>query len=389
MKKFLFFSTVLIILASKLNADILDIPEVKVYGERKVKVESIKKQLLPFEKEYIQPSFANKKKGLPIFKVLDKKTIKRNIGCRLEAAAGTYLGGYLLGYARENFQPLEVGINSIINSISQDSSIQIFSRTSIENIYINGAFYGKNTSKPFYKFAIGNIHDLIDFDFFGVFSDTLIGVADIDFKYSPFKFNVQFETSIDFNAKVLYEKYPIQAGVLWFDDKIYPELVYFMPFFDLYIKGSLLNKTGISYLYCQSFQYSREYASTDTYYRVEFGQSTSNLPLSLIYSHYLNNSSNFAGIKASHSKLFFEFEYPLDSDYDYLLRVGLSTRFSELISADLYGYINSSDNYYIGADLGYDIRNNLKVGINTEVSYLYGIRNKDGFDIGGYFFVSF
>jgi len=315
MRKISVFSTVLIFLVSNLNADILDIPEVKVYGERKVEVESIKKQLLPFEKEYIQPSFANMKKGLPIFKVLDKKTIKRNIGCRLEATAGTYIGGYLLGYARENFQPLEVGLNSIINSISQDSSIQIFSRTSLQNFYINAALFGKNTSKPFYKFAIGNIHDLIDFDFFGVFSDTLIGVADIDFKYSPFKFNLQFETSIDFNAKVLYEKYPIQAGVLWFDDKIYPEFVYFLPIYDLYIKGNLLNKTGIAYLYCQSLQYLREYASTDTYYRVEFGQSTNNLPLSLIYSHYLNNASNFVGIKASHSKLFFEFEYPLESDY--------------------------------------------------------------------------
>jgi hypothetical protein len=387
MRKILFFSTVLILLVSKLNADILDIPEVKVYGERKVKVESIKKQLLPFEKEYIQPSFANKKKGLPIFKVLDKKTIKRNIGCRLEAAAGTYLGGYLLGYARENFQPLEVGINSIINSISQDSSIQIFSRTSIENIYINGAFYGKNTSKPFYKFAIGNIHDLIDFDFFGVFSDTLIGVADIDFKYSPFKFNVQFETSIDFNAKVLYEKYPIQAGVLWFDDKIYPELVYFLPVYDLYIKGSLLNKTGISYLYCQSSQYLREYASTDTYYRAELGQSTSILPLSLIYSHYLNNSSNFIGTKLTYSDLFFELEYPLEDDYDYILRAGISTDILEPISANIYGYTNGTEKYFIGADLGYDIRDYLRVGI--EGDYIYGLATENDFDIGGYLFVSF
>ena len=389
MRKPLITLTILIFLVYNLKADILDIPEVKVYGERKVEVEPVKKQLLPFEKEYIQPSLKNMKKGLPLFKVLDKKTIKRNIGCRLEADAGTYLGGYLLGYARENFQPLEVGLNFIINSIAQDSSIQIFSRTSIENFYINGAFYGNNTSKPFYKFAIGNIHDLIDFDFFGIFSDTLIGVADIDFKYSPFKFNLQFETSIDFNAKVLYEKYPVQAGLLWFDDKIYPEFVYFLPIYDLYIKGSMLNKTGISHLYCQSFQYMREYASTDAYYRVEFGQSTSNLPLSLIYSHYLNNSSNFVGIKASHSRLFIEFEYPLDVDYDYILRAGLSTRLTELISADLYGYINSSDNYFIGADLGYDIRTNLKVGIRTEVNSMYGIRNEDSFDIGGYIFIAF
>ncbi len=387
MRKISIFSTVLIFLVSNLNADILDIPEVKVYGERKVKVESIKKQLLPFEKEYIQPSFTNMKKGLPIFKVLGKKTIKRNIGCRLEANAGTYLGGYLLGYARENFQPLEVGLNSIINSIAHDSSIQIFSRTSFQNFYINGAFYGKNTSRPFYKFAIGNIHELIDFDFFGVFSDTLIGVADIDFKYSPFKFNIQFGTSIDLNAKVLYEKYPIQAGVLWFDDKIYPELVYFLPIYDLYIKGSLLNKTGISYLYCQSLQYLREYASTETYYRVEFGQSTSILPLSLIHSRYSNDSSNFIGAKVTYSELFLEFEYPLDSAYDYILRAGINTDFLEPISANIYGYTNGTEKYFIGADLGYDIRDYLRVGI--EGDYIYGLATENGFDIGGYLFFAF
>jgi len=379
--------TILIFLVYNLKADILDIPEVKVYGERKVEVEPVKKQLLPFEKEYIQPSFKNMKKGLPIFKVLDKRTIKRNIGCRLEADAGTYLGGYLLGYTRENFQPLEIGLNFIINSIAHDSSIQVFSRTSFQNFYINGAFYGKNTSKPFYKFAIGNIHELIDFDFFGVFSDTLIGVADIDFKYSPFKFNLQFETSIDFNAKVLYEKYPIQAGVLWFDDKIYPELVYFLPIYDLYIKGNLLNKTGIAYLYCQSSQYLREYASTDTYYRAEFGQSNSILPLSLIYSRYLNNSSNFIGAKVTYSELFFEFEYPLESDYDYILRAGISTDILEPISANIYGCTNGTENYFIGADLGYDIRDYLRVGI--EGDYIYGLVTENDFDIGGYLFVSF
>ncbi|MBN1693773.1 hypothetical protein JW879_00045 [candidate division WOR-3 bacterium] len=387
MRKILFLSTVLILLVSKLNADILDIPEVKVYGERKVEVEQVKKQLLPFEKEYIQPSFANMKKGLPIFKVLDKKAIKRNIGCRLEAAAGTYLGGYLLGYARENFQPLEVGLNFIINSVAQDSLIQIFSRTSFQNFYINGAFYGKNTSKPFYKFAIGNIHNLIDFDFFGVFSDTLIGVADIDFKYSPFKLNLQFETSIDFNAKVLYEKYPIQAGVLWFDDEIYPEFVYFLPVYDLYIKGSLLNKTGISYLYCQSLPYLREYASTYTYYRAEFGQSNSILPLSLIYSHYLNNSSNFIGTKLTYSDLFFELEYPLEDDYDYILRAGISTDILEIISANIYGYTNGTEKYFIGVDLGYDIRDYLRVGI--EGDYIYGFATENDFDIGGYIFFAF
>jgi len=386
-KSFVIYS-ILIFLVSNLTADILDIPEVKVYGERKVKVESIKKQSLPFESEYIRPSVINTKKGLPVFEVRDKKIIERNIGLRAEGVGGTYLGGYLLGYSRKTFYPLEVGLNFTQNSTAESSSRQIFSRTSNETFYANGAFvYGGELHKPVYKFNMGNIYDLIDFNFSGVYSDTLIGVADVNFRYSPLNFNIQAGISTNFNAKVLYEEYPIQAGAVLFDYKIYPELVYFLPIYDLYIKGNLLNKTGTAYLYCQSPQYLREYASTDTYYRVEFGQSKSILPLSLIYSHYLNNSSNYIGLKGVYEEIFFEFEYPLESDYDYILRAGLSTKLSELIYANIYGYINGTKNYFIGADLGYDIRNNLKVGIKAD--YIHGLGTENGFDIGGYIFVTF
>jgi len=370
------------------NADILDIPEVKVYGERKIKVATINKQALPFENEYLNPSIINTKRDLPKFEVMDKKIVGKNIGCRLEATAGTYLDGYLLGYARENFQPFEAGLNFNINSIAEDSSIQLFSRTTIVNFYANGAFYTTKTANTAYRFNIGNIHDLIDFDFSGVFSDSLIGVADITYKYSPFVFNLQFETTdIDFNIKVLYEKYPLQAGVTWFDKKIYPELVYFFPIYDLYIKGSLLNKTGIAYLYCQSLQYLSEYASSDTYYRVEFGQSKNILPISAIYSHYLSNSSNYIGVKRAHKNLFLEFEYPLESDYDYVLRAGINTELSELIYANIYGYINGTENYFIGTDLSYEIKNNVRIGIKSD--YIYGLSTEDGFDIGGYIFAAF
>jgi len=385
-KSFVIYS-ILIFLVSNLNADILDIPEVKVYGERKIKVEPIKKQLSPFEDEYLKPSITNTKKGLPLFKVRKKKTIERNIGCRAEGVGGTYFGGYLLGYSRKTFYPLEVGLNFTQNSTAENSSIQIFSRASVENFYAGGAVYSRKSNKPVYKFNIGNIYDLIDFNFSGVYSDTLIGVADIDLKYSSVKFNIQAGISTNFNAKVLYEEYPIQAGAVLFDYKIYPELVYFLPIYDLYIKGNLLNKTGTAYLYCQSPQYLREYASTDTYYRVELGQSANILPLSLIYSHYLNNSSNFIGIKGIYKEIFFEFEYPLESDYDYILRAGLSTKLSELIYANIFSYVNGTENYFIGADLGYDLRNNLRVGIKTD--YIYGLRAENGFDIGGYIFVAF
>jgi len=387
MRKILIFFAISIFLELNLNADILEIPEIKVYGERKVKVETINKQLLPFEKDYLQPRVSNMKKGLPIFEVQDKKIIKRNIGCRAQANAGTYLEGYILGYARENFQPLEVGLNFVKNSIAENSSIQIFSRTSIENFYLNFAILGRESLKPAYRLNVGNTHNIIDFDFLGVYSDSLTGVADINFNYNPFKFNLQFGTSMDYNIKILYEEYPFQGGVVWFDEKIYPELVFFLPVYDLYIKSNLLNKTGIAYLYCQSLQYLREYASIDTYYRVEFGQSTSILPLSLIYSRYLNNSSNFIGARGTYRELFFEFEYPLESDYDYILRAGLSTNFLELINANIFGYVNGTENYFIGADLGYDIRNNLRVGI--EGDYIYGLGAENGFDIGGYIFISF
>jgi hypothetical protein len=378
----------LILLASNLNADILDIPEVKVYGERKVKVEPIKKQSLPFEYEYLEPSIVNAKKGLPTFEVAKKKLIDRDFGIRAEGIAGTYFGGYLLGYSRKTFYPLEVGLDFTRNSNTERSSIQIFGRAAVENFYAGAALCGRELNKPIYKFNIGNIYDLIDFNFSGIYSDTLIGVADIDLKYSPLKFNIQAGFSTNFNATILYEKYPIQAGAVLFFYKIYPELVYFLPIYDLYIKGNLLNKTGTSYFYCQSPQYLREYVSTDTYYRVELGQSTQVLlPLSLIYSHYLNNSSNFIGVRGTYREVFFEFEFPLESDYDYALRVGLSTKFSELIYANIYGYSKSIDNHFIGTDLGYEVRDNLKVGIDFDFAYRPGHR-KD-FDIGGYVFVSF
>ena len=387
MRNILIVSSILIFLVSALNADILDIPEVKVYGERKIEVEPIKKQLLPFEKEYLQPSLINTKRGLPYFEVKDKKLIERNIGYRARADAGTYLGGYFLGYSRRIFYPLEVGLNVTRNSTTEDSTIQIFSRTSVENFYVNGAFYGANTSKPVYRVNIGNIHDLVDFDFQGIYSDSLAGAADINLNYNPFVFNLQLNTYIDYSIKVLYEKFPFQGGAVFYNKKIYPELVYFFAIYDLYIKGSLLNKTGLANFYCQSYQYLREYSSSDAYYRIELGQSKSVSPISLIYSHYLSNSSHFAGIKLSNSELFIEFEHNLKSSY--MLRAGLSTRFTELISADIYGYTNSTENYFIVADLGYDLRNNLKVGIKTELNYLYGIWNEDSFDIGGYVFFAF
>jgi hypothetical protein len=388
MKKTLILSVIAILIGFDSNADLLDIPEVKVYGERKVKVTTTNKQSLPFENEYLNPSIINTKRDLPTFKVLDKKNLRENSGVRLEATAGTYFEGYLLGYTRGNFQPFEAGLDFKTNSNFEDSSIQLFSRTSIENLYVNGAVCAAKTSNTIYRFNFGNTHDIIDFDFQGVLSDSLIGVADISYKYHPFIFNLQFETTdIDFNIKALYEKYPLQAGLIWFDKKIYPEFVYFFPIYNLYIKGSLLNTTGIAYLYCNSLQYLHEYSSTNTYYRVSLGQSTNKLPISLIYSHYLNNSSNYIGLRGTHKKIFFEFEYPLESDYDYMLRAGINTELSELIYANIYGYVNGTENYYIGADLGYEIKNNLTIGIKSD--YIYGLSAEDGFDIAGYIFAAF
>jgi len=389
MKKFFILFSVTIFAVSDMNADILEIPEVKVYGERKVEVEPVKKQPLPFEKEYIEPSIINTVKGLPKFEVEKKQIIERDIGFRAKAEAGNYLGGYFLGYGRGNFYPLEVGTDFVKSSNPESSAIQIFSRTSVESFYVNGAFYGIESFDPIYRFNIGNTHKFIDFDFFGVYIDSLIGVADINLKYSPFKLNLQLGKPVDYSIKVLYEKYPLQAGAVWFDARIYPELVYFLPVYDLYIKSSLLNKTGITYLYCQSLQYLREYSSTDTYYRVELGQSAPDLPVSLIYSHYLNGSRDFIGAKVTYRELFFELEFPFESDDDYVLRTGLSARFSEIISADIYGYSNGTENYFIGVDLGYEVMSNLKIGINIESNHMYGVSSEDNLDIGGYIFFTF
>ncbi len=388
MKRNPILSVIFVFSVLNLSADILDIPEVKVYGERKIEFKTIKKELLPFEKEYLEPAVTKKKKGLPIFEVRKEKINMKNIGCQIQGNAGTYLGGHLLGYARKNLYPLEVGMNFITGSKAVDSSLQVFSRTSIENLYVSSAVLGRKSFKPVYRLNVSNIHDIIDFDLFGIYSDSLIGVADIDFKYSYFRLNLQVETSMNYNVKVAYEEYPIQAGIVLFENnRIYPELVFFLPVYDLYIKGNLFNKTGIAYLYCQSLPYLPEYSSSDTYYRIEFGQSTNILPLSLIYSRYLDNSLNYIGIKGTYREIFFEFEYPLESDYDYILRTGLGTEFSGLIYANIFGYMNGSENYFIGADLGYNLMNYLKVGI--EADYIYNLSSENGFDISGYVFVSF
>ena len=387
MIKFFMFFSLIFFAVSNLNADILDIPEVKVYGERKVEIEPVKKQPLPFEKEYIEPSVINTVKGLPAFEVREKRILERDMGLRAKAEAGNYLGGYFLAYSRGNYYPLEVGTDFVKSSTAENSAIQIFSRTSVESFYVNGAFYGRESFDPVYRFNIGNTHKIIDIDFFGVYSDSLMGIADIDLKYNQFKLNLQLGDPIDYSIKILYEKYPLQAGAVWFDSRIYPELVYFLPVYDLYIKGSLSNKTGFAYLYCESLQYLREYASSDTYYRVELGQAAPILPVTAIYSHYLNNSSNYIGLKTNYRELFFELEFPFESDYDYIIRAGLSARFAEIISADIYGYSNGTENYFIGADLGYELMKNLKVGLNCD--YIYGLGSEDGFDIGGYVFFAF
>jgi hypothetical protein len=111
------------------------------------------------------------------------------------------------------------------------------------------------------------------------------------------------------------------------------------------------------------------------------------LPLSLIYSHYLKNSLNYLDIRGTHREIFFEFEYPLESDYDYILRAGLSKKISGLINTSIFGNINGSENYFIGADFGFDLLDNLRIGI--EGDYIYGWKNKDGFDISGYVFIAF
>jgi hypothetical protein len=387
MKRALIILLILFFLQLGLNADILDIPEIKVYGERKIEVKTVNKELLPFEKEYLEPSVNKKKNDLPVFEIIGKKQIGGNIGLRVRGNAGTDLGGYLLGYMREYFYPLEGGLEFVANSYAEDSVGQIFSRTSVENFYLHSAAYCKKTVKPLYRFSLGNTHNIIDFDFIGVYSDSLIGVADITLNYFLFELNLQLETSLDYSVKASYKEYPLEAGVVWFDKKIYPELVFFLPFYDLYLKSCLLNKIGIAYLYCQSPQYLNEYASLDTYYRVEFGQTREILPLSLIYSHYLKNSLNYLGIRGTHREIFFEFEYPLESDYDYIFRAGISTKISELINTSIFGNINGSENYFIGADFGYDLLENLRVGI--EGNYIYGWENEDGFDISGYVFFAF
>lgn len=386
MKIILIFSSIFLLLNLSVKAEVLEIPEIKVYGERKVKIRTIKKKLLPFEEEYLQPSLPREKSGLPPFKIHDKRTNLRNMGFRLRGNAGTNLGVYFLTYTRNFFYPFEIGANCVANSVAEDSSLQVFSRASAEGFYFNSALHGRKSSKPLYRLNIGKNHKILGFEFKGVYSDSLIGVSNATLNYNPFQLNLQIETSLDYNAELSFEKYPLKAGINWFQNRIYPELVFFLPIYNLYIESKLLDKTGIAYLYSQSPQYFREYSSSNTCYRMEIGKAD-NPSLSLFYSYYLNDSLSHVGLNGDYKGINVEIGYPLKDNQNYFLRGNFNTEITEEINLNIFSCIENTENYYIGTDLSYNLTKNLSIGI--EGNYIYGWKEEDGFDISGYFFLTF
>ncbi|MEO0293870.1 MAG: hypothetical protein ABIN61_06590 [candidate division WOR-3 bacterium] len=387
MKRNFFFSILLLIISNELYSEILEIPEIRVFGERKVEIKAISKELLPFEEEYLEPIFTRNKRDLPKFDVIEEREKREgNLGINTSFGVGTHLEGYLLGYVRDKFFPLEVGINLKKNLIKKTSLTELFSRALFKNFYLSFNFYDGDFYNSIYRFSIGTLYNIANLSFLGVYSDSLIGVFEADFNINPFRFNIQIEEDIDYNIKALFEKYPFQVGGCWFSKKLYPEITYFFPINGFYIKSGLFNKTGIAYLYCPSPEYLIEYSSKKTYYRFELGQTLTEIPISIIFSHYLENSSNFLGIKGTHKTLSFEIGYPLNSG-SFLFIQGLNTKILKIIETSLFSYIEGYGNYFFDVQFGYNLRYNLKTGI--ESSFSHGWDKKDNFRIKAYFYLSF
>ena len=188
----------------------LEIPEITVYGERQIIVEPIEKQLLPFEKELSSPTYESKKAALPSIKEERLVEVKRNFGFIARADAGSKYEGYLIGYLRNYYYPLQVGISGIKNSNIVDDFFNVFSRMSYNNLYFNAGYVQRNNSTKISYLYISGYFQAFSGCFELAYTDSLFADANIDLSTIPFYFeididdNLKEETPVDFRSRKVF-----------------------------------------------------------------------------------------------------------------------------------------------------------------------------------------
>jgi len=372
--------TVFLIIPFIIIAETLEIPEITVYGERQIRIEPVEKGLLPFEEEPILPTYERKRANLPSIKEEKRMLEEKNKGIRARAEAGSKFEGYLIGYLRNYYYPLEIGVSGLYNSDIAGENFQMFARMNLRDFYLNTSYLMNGAQDKILTFTINGFSKILSGGVFLVYSDSLLASANLELFLIPFDLELEIDDEFEYMIKASYEKYPLKAGISWYKMHLFPEFLYFFPFNkSLYIKGNLSKKNGISRSFIRLPQFQWEWSFLEPFYRIEFGQG-GNFGASMFYSRRtLTDSLSYLGISTNYKGFQLEVGYPL-AEGDPYLRVGGAVRVSDLIDVNLYGFLHDIDNYFLITDFGFLITKRLKIGASGTIIKGW----EDDFNLTGY-----
>lgn len=363
----------------------LDIPEVTVYGEREIRIGPIEKGPLPFEEEPIFPYYSRKKASVSEFVIRKGVEEEADRGMLVRTAAGTVLEGYLVGFLRRNYYPLELGIEGSYDFDNEETStlnllyFDIFTRTSIEGIYLGVDYLNSGESNRWIPlFSIRGISDIVRGSASFAYSDSLFFSGDVGLYLPPIDLELEIDNELRYILRVVYADYPLRAGLSWFKKHIYPELLYFLPSgMNLYLKGTLIGKNRIFEGMEIGSRFERNFF--DPYYRVEFGRGAEcNLAIFYRFQTF-SDSTSYVGLTGSYRAFMMEAGYSFESSDPYL-KIGSVLCSGEVLTIDLYGILLGKEDYLFSTDIGFRIARRFKIGLLGSLDK----GRKDGFDGAGY-----
>lgn len=358
----------------------LEIPEVTVYGERRIKIEPVEKGLLPFEEEVLPPYYEKKIATLPLLEIKRERKEESNRGMRLRALAGSKYEGYLIGFLRNHYYPLLAGIDGVYNSSIEEEHFDIFARTSLMNFYFNARYENRKTSSEIFLFSARGFSNILSGGISFANADSIFVFGDLGLFIPPFDFALKVNENFEYQVKAAFEKYPVRAGLSWYKKHLYPEILCFFPYSGTYyLRGALSEWNDISRVFWVGPEFRREWSFPGPYYRLEAGWAPG-FSVSFFYSaEALSDSLSYLGISGDYRGFYLEAGYPLEGGRSYL-RAGSAIRIANLFDINLYSYIRFADDYFLSTDLGFLIGKKLKIGMSGTL--IQG--SKDNFDLTGY-----
>ncbi len=358
----------------------LEIPEITVYGERQIRIEPVEKGPLPFEEELIYPIYQRNRATLPSLR--EKRGIidECDKGLRVRGELGSKFEGYVIGYLRNFYYPFEIGIDGLYNSDVEEDYFKFFARIHVRDFYFNAAYLDREESERILSFCINGFSHSLSGGISIAYSDSLIMSANLELFLLPIDFELDIDDEYESQLRASYERYPLKAGLSWYKMRLYPELLYFFPFGkDLYLRGTLLARDGISSTFGRLPQFQWECNPYNPYYRVEFGRGGS-FGISLLYSTAsLTDTMSYLGVSGTYKHFQLEAGYPLKEGNPYL-RTGIALLVSDRLDVNLYGFLSEVDHYFLSTDIGFLLTKSLTIGASGTLIKGW----KDCFDLTGY-----